>query len=345
MAIVRAEGFDAILRRLPPKLAAILIYGSDAGAVRELAKTAVTRIAGSLDDPFNVVRLEETVLAADQGRLADEFGALSMMGGSRAVWVTGADAAFLKSVEPLLAGQSPGSLIVAEASILAKASKLRTLFEKSERAIIVPVYEDGAESLHELIDRALQRDGLTIEADARARLASLLGADRALSRQEIEKLALYCLGNKTVRLEDVEAVSGDASAADTDDIVDAVFGGDGSAADRWFTALTAGTIDAGRIVSIVLQHAARLQGFKIDIDKGQPAEALLRAQRPPIFFKRHAAIQAQLRIWDLDSLLAAGATVSASILQMRQYPALAEAIANRALLALARNARALQQQR
>ena len=42
-------------------------------------------------------------------------------------------------------------------------------------------------------------------------LQSRLGADRALSRAEIEKLALYCLGRRAVTLEDVESIVGDAA--------------------------------------------------------------------------------------------------------------------------------------
>lgn len=342
MTIVKADGFESLLKRPPLGLSAILIYGGDAGAVRDLARRAVKRFAGSLDDPFNVVEIDDAVLGSDPGRLADEVGALSMMGGDRVVWLTNAGENLFKCIEPILLNADKGSIVVAEAGALAKTSKLRTFFEKSPRAAIVPVYEADDEQIQDQIGQVLAANRLTIESGARTRLGELLGADRALSGQELEKLALYCLGTKVVRIEDVEAICGDASAVDADDLVDAVFTGDGPSADRYFSALTTAGNDASRLMTLALQHAARLQGLKVEIDRGQRPDQVLRAAKPPIFFKRHSTLQSQLRLWDMTALFQAGSTLQAAVLQMRQHAGIADAIANRTLLSLARNARARQ---
>ncbi len=341
MSVVKTDSFESLLRRPPPGMTAILIYGADAGAVRDLARQAVKRFAGSLDDPFNVVELDDATLRADPGRLADEVGALSMMGGDRVVWVTNAGEGLAKSIESLLLNKT-GSLVVAEAESLPKSSRLRILFEKSERAVAVPVYEADAEQIMSEINRVLAANEMTIEPEARTRLSELLGADRALSAQELEKLMLYCLGSAVVRLDDVEAICGDASHVAPDDLVDAVFSGNISHVDRFFSTLTGSGNDASRLITLTLQHAARLQDLKVEIDRGQRPDQVLRAAKPPIFFKRMSLIQGQLRIWDLQSLLSAGTTLSTCVLQMRLYPDLSEAIASRSLLAVARNARALQ---
>ena len=61
--------------------------------------------------------------------------------------------------------------------------------------------------------------GLTITPEARELLLSRLGADRALSRSEIEKLALYAGGKGTIEIDDVEAVVGDASELAIDTMI------------------------------------------------------------------------------------------------------------------------------
>ena len=60
----------------------------------------------------------------------------------------------------------------------------------------------------------------SITADARQLLLARLGADRALSRAEIEKLALYAQGRTSIDVEDVEAIVGDASEQTTDRIIE-----------------------------------------------------------------------------------------------------------------------------
>jgi hypothetical protein len=66
---------------------ALLIYGDEPDAVRELASRAVKKVAGSLDDPFSVMTLAEQDLASDPARLADEVQSISMFGGRKAIWV------------------------------------------------------------------------------------------------------------------------------------------------------------------------------------------------------------------------------------------------------------------
>jgi len=341
VGVLKAAAFDGFLRKPPADLCAVLIHGADAGAVRELARRAVVKIAGAADDPFNVARLDDAALASDPGRLADEYASLSMLGGRRVVWVTDAGEAFLKAVEAILTGSDGGNFIVAESGNLAKTSRLRTLFDKSARAFAIAVYEDDGDQVAALIESILSPLGLVLAADASAALLELLGADRAIARQEIEKLATYCLGASEVRLEDIEAICGGSSSGDADTLVDAAFGGGVEHVDRGFTILTASGTDPGRIVALAGQHAMKLQALKLDVERGMRVDDALRAAKPPVFFKRHEAVRLQLRIWDLASLLTAAATLSTCTLQMRRMPALAETFASRALLALARNGRAL----
>ena len=341
MSVLKATAFDGFFRKPPADLGALLIYGADAGAVRDLARRAVVKIAGTANDPFNVVRLDDAALTSDPGRLADEYASLSMLGGRRVVWVTDAGDAFFKAVEALLNGGGGGNVIVAESGNLAKSSRLRTLFEKSAQAYAVAVYADDGDQAAALIGSILSPLGLVLAPDALEALRELLGSDRAAARQEIEKLATYCLGSGEIRLEDVLAICGETSDADADALVDAIFGGEVENVDRGFAVLVASGTDPGRVLTLAGQHAVKLQTLKLDIERGMRAEDAVRSAKPPVFFKRHEAVRLQLRIWDLPSLLAAASTLSTCTLQMRRTPVLAETLASRALLALARNGRAL----
>src|SRR5437773_3915642 len=228
MAIVKWTAVDNFLRRDGEKAVAVLIYGPDGGTVRERARQLVISVAGSIDDPFAVARLDDAGLVADPARLADEAQALSFGGGRRVVWVENACSGFLKAM-PLVTSAAPGNLIVAEAGALAKSAGLRALFEPAAHLWIVPCYEDSAIDLERLIAEELDAKGLATDIEVREALIALLGADRRMSRQELAKLALYCHGKTHVSLADVEAVCGDVAELSADDLLNAVF--DGSIAD------------------------------------------------------------------------------------------------------------------
>ncbi|MFN4141000.1 DNA polymerase III subunit delta [Aestuariivirga sp.] len=341
MTAVRPAGLDAFLRKPDSAVGAVLIYGEEPDAVRELARRVVKKVAGALDDPFTVVTLQEQDLASDPARLADEVQSMSMLGGSRAVWVKGAGESFLKAALPVLEGKASGNLVVAEAGSLAKSSPLRTTFEKSPRALIVPLYEAEGGEIAGMAEQILAADNLRIGHEALARFLELAGTSRGLVRREAEKLSLYCLGHERVSLEDVEAVCGNETGATPDELADSVFGGEVEVADRLFHDLVLGGADAGRLLGIVHQHALRLQDFRLAVDRGASAEQVLKQARPPVFFKRQRMVQAQLRVWSLSDLVTAGSTLSANVLAARQNGALAEAVAGRCLLSLARKGLAL----
>lgn len=336
MTAIKPAGLDAFLRKPDPAIAAILIYGEEGDAVRELAQRAVRKVAGALDDPFTVTALTEQDLGSDAARLVDEVQSISMFGGAKAVWVKGAGEGFLKAALPLLEGKAQGNLVIAEASTLAKNSQLRTQFEKSPHALIIPLYEAEASEIAGLVEQLLAQDGLRIGPDALARFIELSGTARGLARREAEKLALYCLGHERVSIEDVEAICGNDTGSTPDELADSVFGGEVEEADRLFHDLVRGGEDAGRLLGTVHGQALRLAEFRLAIDRGATAEQVVKQSRPPVFFRRQRLVMTQLRAWSLSDLVTAGSTLSANVLAARQNAALAEAIAGRCLLSLAR---------
>lgn len=340
MAVLKATEVDRFIARPDPAVKAVLIYGPDTGAINEYARKIVTGVAGNLDDPFNVVRLSDQALGDDAQRLADEAQSISMMGGRRAIWVSGAGAGFHKAVAGYLVVADTDSLIVAEAGELPKSSKLRALFEKSSSTLAVPCYLDSKESLHQVIGKAMAGYKLDIAPDAHHRLCEILGSDRQTTRSELEKLALYCAGQASVSLEDVNAVCGDTSELSIDDMVDAVFAGDAGQACSLFGRLSGSGITATRLLSMAAMHIARLQGLSLSAQASGNAGTAVKSARPPIFFRRQPAVIRQLSIWQLRDLESAEHTLQTAIAQTRQYPQLEPEIAERALLSLARNAQA-----
>lgn len=341
MTALRLQALETFLRRADPEVNILLVYGAEPDAVRELAARVVRKVAGSLDDPFAVVRLDDHDLATDSARLVDEVQSMSMLGGSRAIWVKGADQHFLKAASPILDGRIRGNFIVAEAGVLAKSSALRVALERSPHAAIVPLYEAGEDDAAALLEQLLAQSELRMEPEARYRFIDLVGSSRGLLQREAEKLAVYAWGQDTVTVADVEAICGNEAEADADDLSDAVFGGDTSAADRIFCKLVAGGSDGGRLVSGVHSHALRLQEFRLAIESGVRTEQVLKSARPPVFFKRQRLIASQLAVWTVPTLLSAASSLAGAVLQIRQTASLADSIASRVLLAVARNARML----
>ena len=144
---------------------------------------------------------------------------------------------------------------------------------------------------------------IDIAPDAKRLLLGRLGADRALSRAEIEKLALFAHGKSADRGSDVEAAVGDAAELALDRIVLAAASGRLAAARRR-NAIAASPPARARSPSsppcsatscACTACAARSIG-------GRSMEDVVRSLRPPLHFKQREALEQQCRSWTLPQL-------------------------------------------
>ncbi|MFT3988606.1 DNA polymerase III subunit delta [Aestuariivirga sp.] len=340
MAVLRINGLDGFLKRPDPAIGVLLIHGVDSSTVHDLVVQSVKRLAGSIDDPFNVVRLDEFALAGDPARLVDEAQAFSMLGGSKVIWLRGDDQAVLKAIELVLSGPASNNMVVIEAGQLANSSPLRKACEASGRAMVLAVYDDANESAQQALETAAKRAGLRLQPEARDRFQELMGKGGVAVQREIEKILLYCSGAESISASDIDAVCGELAWAELNDIADAVFEG-GSGLDRFIDQTRGEGVDAGRLLITVHQHVWKLIEIRRNMENGGRAEQAIASVKPPIFFKRQSTIRRQIELWPLNELMAAAASLGMAVAMTREKPValLSDSIAARTLYALARTAR------
>jgi DNA polymerase-3 subunit delta len=339
MVAIKPAEADTFVARPDAARLIVLLYGPDAGLVRERAERIIKGAVPDLNDPFALVRLEGDDLASMPSRLVEEAHTIPLFGGKRAIWVKAGSRNFAPAVEMLLAAPPADCRVVIEAGDLRKSSPLRTLCEKAKIAAAIGCYIDNERELVRLIDEEMRTAKLMIAPDARATLVSLIGGDRQASRGEIRKLALYAHGQERVGLDDVLAIVADASALVLDAVLDAAFAGRTSEAEAQFAkALDSGT-SPGTILSAALRHVAQLHKARLAIETGERAETALYSFVPPVHFSRRSLVEAALATWSSPRLAIAMDHLADAVLNLRRTPALADALGHRALLQVAMTAR------
>jgi DNA polymerase-3 subunit delta len=335
---LRAGDIDSFLAHPDPRRPIVLIYGPDAGLVSERATALLAAAAGNNSDPFAVVSLEGDANASDPGLLQDEARTFGLFGGRRIVRVRAGSRNFAPALEAVL-NDPPDALVLIEAGELRPTSPLRALCEKSSAAAVIPCYADSERDLLRLVERALKEAGLTIETDAREELMGLLGADRLASRGELDKLALYAQGEGRIALDDVRAIIADASALVLDDAVDAAAAGEREAALTALRKARAAGVSATVVLGAAIRHVVNLHRLRLSLDRGGRPGEIIDNARPKIFFRRKPAFERALARFDTASLEGTIVSLSLANLEARRNFTLADAIAERALLNLARGAR------
>jgi DNA polymerase-3 subunit delta len=339
MVALRGREIDAFLARPDASKPIILLYGPDAGLVRERADALVASAVDDANDPFSMVRMDGDDLAAEPARLVEEAMTIPMFGGRRAIRVRAGSKSFASGVETLSSEPIRDCRIVIEAGELRPDSPLRKVCEKAKTAVAIACYPDTERDLAKLIDDELRLANLRIASDARASLMALLGGDRQASRNEIRKLMLYAHGVKEITIDDVTAVVADASDLKIDPIIDAAFAGNPAMVEIEFTkAMKAGTYP-GMILMAAQRQASSLHKASLLVDEGQSPSQAAENGFPRLHFSRKSTVEAALRALSPQRLAAIIEQLGTAALETRRQTLLSQDIAQRALMAIAANAR------
>jgi DNA polymerase-3 subunit delta len=339
---VEARQVEAFLRKLDPKIRGVVIYGSDDGLVAERGAQLAKSVCEDLKDPFRVVDIAGDVLRNDPARLADEFSAMSLMGGRRVVRVRPAGEESVAALENLVAATAGDALIVVEAGNLAPRSGLRALAETEPTLAAVPCYLDSAAALEGLVESSARAQGMKVEPEALDWIVERLGGDRGQTRSEIDKLLLYKGGDgdKVVTLDDAMAVLGDTAAIGVDDVVGATLDGEMVALDRALDRVFAEGGNAVQLVRALQRHVDQLHLVSGHARGGANLEAaMFKARGLPRGGPVRQRFERHLRTWPLARLGAALDRILEAEIQCKSTGQPDEAIVRRLCLALASSAR------
>ena len=288
-----------------PKTPVVLVYGPDEGLVRERVDRLIRTVLDDPKDPFRLSDLAADQVKSDPGLLVDEARSLCLMGGRRVVRVRQAGDALRTACKNLLALDAIDALVVIEGGELGGGSSLRKMIEQAKNAAALPCYRDEGRDLASLIDQLLAERRLKVDREARAYLIEHLGGDRAVTRAELDKLALYVApdaggpdsGSAEVGLDVVAAVVGDSAAVGLDDLAHATTLGDEVHVQRCLNRLLGEGQAPVRLIRTLINHVTRLRRLALLMERGDSIDRAISQARPPIHFRRKGDVKTALRRW------------------------------------------------
>jgi DNA polymerase-3 subunit delta len=328
----------AFLQQPDPAIRAVLLYGPDAGLIRERADTLARTVCPDVKDPFRVADLSGPLLAADPARLADEAAQIGLVGGRRVVRVRDAGDRLAGLFGGFLDTAPGDGFIIVEAGELPGSSSLRRVFDASPRAAAIGCYPDTPDDRAAVIRDTLRAHRITASRDAIQYLVEHLGGDRLLTRAELEKLVLYAGEAGDIELDDVRVSIGDSAALALDDAIMAAAEGDAARVDRVLDRVFQEGDSPVSVIRAMLRHLQRLHGFAARLARGAALAEVMRTARPAIFYKQQDSIKRQLVAWNEARLRAQLDRLAQAELQMKLTGLPAETICRQALLAVAATA-------
>jgi DNA polymerase III subunit delta len=334
VAIVAEAQLAQTLKRRGRELAGMLIHGENEPAVADVAKDVQGWFAKGAVEGVNVLRVDRQHLRGSPGWLSDEYRAASLLGERQVIVVSGCDDTVAAEVANMLSVGVSGNFVILLAAALQKKSQLRQLCEDHAGLLCLPIYDEEGKAARARVTSALATEGLEWGEGAEELFFMQVGEDRTAALREVEKLAIYALGERAITLEAVEALCGEQASYSPDELIDAALAGRSSEVERMLSSEWGEPGNAGGLLAQLQFHLQRLQALRLDMAKGAALDAAMSRARPPVFFKRKAAVASQLRTFDLPALEDMVIEVSRAVFTVRQHAALSPAALGRLLMKL-----------
>jgi DNA polymerase-3 subunit delta len=341
MVALKDPQAKSFLRQPDSKYRAVMLYGPDAGLVSERGAALAKILAARENPPGEIIRLDDSDLETASDRLEVELLTRPMFGGTKIVRASPGRRLTTNVLKPLVEGGGLVGMLIVEGGNARPDDKMRLLFEKSPSAAAIGCYPDEAGSLDTLVSDMLDPLGKQISVEARQELIARLGADRVLSRAEIEKLLLYAHGAPCIELEHVEAIVGDAADLTIDMVIAAAASGDSARALSECDRAVSSGESAQSVILAAERYFMRLHRLRADVDAGRSIDDVMRSTRPPLPPKTRRALEGHVRSWTTAGAGAVISRVSDAVRRSRTTGANEGVIADRLLMEVARLARAL----
>ena len=207
-----------------------------------------------------------------------------------------------KLLKTFLTDSIGGCLVVAEAGELRASSALKRLFEGATDAASIACYQDEPRDIIQMVQAFGAEHNLEINKDALSYLVANLGADRMITRAELEKLLLYSGEGATVTEADAAAIVGDNAAYSLNHFAVKIADGHDLHLERTWTNLRLQGITPVQALRTTLNHFQRLHYVVTGIAKGHPPGTSIKSLRPPVHFSVRDAFQRQVAMWNAERL-------------------------------------------
>ncbi|MEM8786435.1 MAG: DNA polymerase III subunit delta [Pseudomonadota bacterium] len=334
----------------PSRYPALLFYGPDAGLVSERAAAARQGYArvgavGDGDAAVEIQELAEETLKADPASLGAAAFAQSLFGEQTVLRLRLRGEAAKKALETLAqearAQSAPHYPVVVEAGDLKPSSGLRKLFEQSKTWGVIACYPDTARAKSDVVEAMLRQAGLSIDPKALALLLSMLGDDRAQTRQEINKLILYKDARRegdgpAVTAQDITAILATSPTVSADTLLEKIIAGNLKDLDRTLIGLDEQGLVPAQVLRGLISRLRDVELLKAETAQGASLEQAFGRIRLSKFHPRAKLFSAAVGWFSAGRLSRALSLTLTTELAMRQTGSRESVLLNRCALALSR---------
>lgn len=270
----------------------ILFYGKNNG----LKKEQIDKIADK-------IKIKETLNYSEKEIIDNEelfYNTVltdSLFNENKFIIINNASDKIYKIINELISKKNSSTTLVLNADILDKKSKLRSLFEKDKKLLIVPFYEDNNQTLAKIVNDFVKEKKISISQENINLIISKCNGDRLLLNNELKKIDLYLQNNKKINTNELIKLINLSENHSISELIDNCLAKNNKRTAVIINENNFSIDDCFLIIRTFINKSKRLLKLLNEFEKNKNLDLVLNNAKPPIFWKDKELMGQQITKW------------------------------------------------
>ena len=208
----------------------------------------------------------------------------------------------LSIIEELIEKKIEDLIIILNANLLEKKSKVRILFEKSKETTCVAFYKDNSQTLSGIANNFFKVSKVPISQEAINLIVQRARGDRLNLDNELEKIKNYIGIKKKIDITDILKLTNLAENYNVSELVDSCLSKNKKKTINILNENNYTFEDCILIIRTFLMKSKRLAKLSNEFKITKNIDATILSSKPPIFWKEKEIVKQQLKSWSLTDV-------------------------------------------
>ena len=269
-----------------------LLYGENEGHKKQI-----------IDDKFkkyyleNIYNYEESEVLKNEESFFNNILSKSFFENKKLIIITRVTDKIKDIINELLEKKLEDLIVVLNAGILEKKSKIRSLFEKNKDAICIPFYEDNSQTLSTIANSFFRENKTAVSQEAINLIIKRSRGDRLNLSNELEKVKNFILNKNKIEIQDLLKLTNLAENYNVSELVDCCLSKNKKRTINILNENNYSLDDCMVIIRTFLVKSKRLVKLTKELEKIKNIDTVVTSFKPPIFWKDKEIIKVQMRKW------------------------------------------------
>ena len=270
----------------------ILFYGKNEGLkVEEISKII------SKNPDKSVLNYEEKEILENQNNFIENIISKSLFEKEKIIVIKRATDKILKIIDDIITKNLEDLIIVINADILEKKSKLRSFFDKDKKLVSVAFYPDNEQTLSKLTYNFLREKKISISSSNINLIVNKCAGDREKLTKELQKIEYFSKNGKKINSENISKLINLSENHSISELVDNCLAKNNKRIISILNENNFNNEDCIMIVRSFLIKAKKLLVLSTAFEINENIDLTISSAKPPIFWKEKEITKQQIYKW------------------------------------------------